>query len=199
MSLKIGHFFGVSLLNIGEVAISIATGGMHTCVILTDKSVKCWGRNDEGQTGGGTPLTQDEKATHIAAGNSHTCAILSDSSVKCWGNNWSGQIGGGTQNEHYNDRTLSGTEGVPLSDGETAIDIAAGYGHTCVILSDRSVKCWGRNTDGQTGDGDPFSDKKVKEALALIGILKLIIALFICICMGFKIAISAFCVHSKCH
>ena len=193
-----------SPLSQGEEATHIAAGKNHTCAILADKSVKCWGSNNEGQTGRGIPLTQDEKATHIAAGgeeysSSHTCAILSDKSVKCWGYNWSGQIGGGTQNAHYNDRTLSGTEGTPLSTGETAIDIAAGSRHTCAILADRSVKCWGSNFSGQTGDGDPLSDKKVKEALALIGILKLIVALLICICMSFKIAISAFCARSKCH
>ncbi|NDE18813.1 hypothetical protein EBZ80_28310, partial [bacterium] len=30
---------------------SIATGGGQTCAVLTDNTVKCWGRNDYGQLG----------------------------------------------------------------------------------------------------------------------------------------------------
>ena len=133
--------------------------------------MKCWGYNSAGQTGGGTsssvrtltlsgtegsPLTRGESATHIVAGNNHTCAILSDKSVKCWGSNSSGQTGGGTQNS---DRTLtlSGTEGSPLNRWEEATHIAAGKDHTCAILSDKSVKCWGSNGSGQTGGGSPLS------------------------------------------
>ena len=139
-------------LSNGEKATAITAGGSHTCAILADKSVKCWGANDYGQIGGGTqnegrtlilsgtegkPLSDGEKATVITAGRWHTCAILTDKSVKCWGANDYGQIGGGTQNEG---RTLilSGTEGKPLSDGEKATYIAAGYNRTCAILADQS-------------------------------------------------------------
>ena len=133
-----------------------------------DKSVKCWGSNYSGQTGGGTqnsynnltlsgtagdPLSSGT-AKQIAAGDDHTCAILSDKSVKCWGYNGRGQTGGGTQNS-YNNLTLSGTTGSPLDPGEEVIHIAAGDDHTCAILSDKSVKCWGYNGMGQTGGGSP--------------------------------------------
>ena len=125
----------------GEEATHIAAGYNHTCAILSDKSVKCWGYNREGQAGRGSPLSQGEEATHIAAGYYHTCAILSDKSVKCWGRNGFGQTGGGS----------------PLNQGEEATHIAAGDYHTCAILSDKSVKCWGRNRDGQTGGGSPLN------------------------------------------
>ena len=139
-------------------ALAIAAGVDHTCAILSDQSVKCWGDNGYGQIGGGTvdthlvisgtagsPLSGGEKATHIAAGDSYTCAILSDQSVKCWGVNGYGQIGGGTVDT---DLVISGTAGSPLSGGEKATHIAAGIWHTCAILSDQSVKCWGDNEKG---------------------------------------------------
>ena len=77
----------------------------------------------------------------ITAGFYHTCVILIDKSVKCSGNNAYGQTGGGTSSY---DRTISGTEGDPLS-GKTATHIAAGGSHTCAILTNKSVKCWGSN------------------------------------------------------
>ena len=72
-------------------------GNYHTCVILDDGSVKCWGSNRSGQTQGGTPLgTKPDgsayTATAIVAGEHHTCAILDEDGdttnggpVRCWG------------------------------------------------------------------------------------------------------------------
>ena len=142
----------------GQTATHIAAGSGYTCAILSNKTIRCWGRATR------SPLTRGEHATHIAAGSSHTCAILDDDgditnggSVKCWGSNGYGQTGGGTSTSNRSNRlTLSGTEGVPLTHGGTAIAIAAGNGHTCAILTDKSVKCWGRNYEGQTGGAFPL-------------------------------------------
>ena len=129
-----------------ETAIAIAAGWSHTCAILSDKSVKCWGSNASRQAGGGTPsnkrvvsetagspLASDETATAIAVGSYHTCVILSNNKVKCWGSNFSGQAGGGTQNSS-NTLVISETAGSPLASNETAIAITAGHKHTCAIL-----------------------------------------------------------------
>ena len=42
---------------------------------------------------------------------------------------------------------------VNLGTGRTATAIAAGFGHTCAILDNASVKCWGKNNYGQLGIG----------------------------------------------
>ena len=76
---------------------SVAVGGSHTCAILNDDTVVCWGRNNDGQIGGGTsgsfrvlsgtagdPLSGGT-ASRIAAGALHTCAVLSDKSVSMLG------------------------------------------------------------------------------------------------------------------
>ena len=137
----------------GETAIALAAGYWHTCAILTGGAVKCWGVNGYGQlgrgghTGMGTPLAPGKTATAISAWNQHTCAILSDKTVKCWGESSSRQIGGGTPSQDY---VVSGTRGTPLSQGETATHIAVGQDHSCAILSDKTVKCWGKNNHNQS-------------------------------------------------
>ena len=120
-----------------KVNVAIATGISYACAILDDDGdvsnggpVKCWGRSYKGIA------YISLKATHISAGHSHVCAILADKSVKCWGSNSKGQTGGGTSSST---ETASGTEGYPLTWGEEATHITAGDGHTCVILSDKSV------------------------------------------------------------
>ena len=43
---------------------------------------------------------------------------------------------------------------IDLGSGRTALAISAGDGHTCAMLDNSSFKCWGRNADGQLGQGD---------------------------------------------
>jgi hypothetical protein len=83
------------------------------------------------------------------------CAVLDDGSVKCWGKNSDGQLG-------YGDTVQSGDgagemgdalPAVALGTGRTAVSIEAGSDHTCAVLDDRSVKCWGANGYGQLGSG----------------------------------------------
>ena len=79
-------------------AKALALGRTHTCVILNDNTVECWGRDNEGQTGtNGVPdLGQGRTAVALAAGSNHTCAILDNGSVRCWGDDSYNQTGGGT-------------------------------------------------------------------------------------------------------
>ena len=117
--------------------------------------VRCWGYNYYGQLGDGTttdrynPPSSDvlTGVSQIAAGYLHTCAVMSGThGVRCWGYNGYGQLGDGTTNN------LSSP---PSNDVLTGVlQIAAGYGHTCVLMSDTyGVRCWGYNAYGQLGDG----------------------------------------------
>ncbi len=42
----------------------------------------------------------------------------------------------------------------PKPTGSTAIVVAAGGHHTCVVLNSGALKCWGANDRGQLGIGD---------------------------------------------
>lgn len=143
----------VTVHNIG-FATAISAGQRHTCALATG-SVSCWGRNSSGQLGNGsttnalTPVTVVNlggTATLIAAGGFHTCALLSTGSVRCWGNNLSGQLGNGTTTNSLVPVTVSKLGGVATS-------IVAGELHTCALLTNGSVRCWGGNPSGQLGNG----------------------------------------------
>jgi alpha-tubulin suppressor-like RCC1 family protein len=78
-------------------AKSVATGDSHACAVLDDGSVRCWGRNRLGETGGTTAYEQEVHelalpnavpaivATRVAAGSFATCALAPLRSVSCWG------------------------------------------------------------------------------------------------------------------
>lgn len=169
----------------------IAAGGNHTCALLNNSAVKCWGNNSLGQLGlgdlldraddanemgnalpfinlgrhienvGGSPQLVPNKAIAIATGLAHSCALLENQSVKCWGWNVNGQLGqddyftrgdgladdGITPQQDMGDALLA----VDLGTGRSAIQISTGELHTCVVLDNDQVKCWGLNTFGQLG------------------------------------------------
>lgn len=142
-------------------ASQIASGHMHSCALLNNGSVMCWGSNIYSQLGDGTtteryaPVAVKDGAgilsnvSSIATSGVHTCALLNTGSVRCWGLNLSGQLGDGTQTNQ--------STPVPVKDGGVELSnvaaLAAGGGHTCALLETSSVKCWGSNHFGELGDG----------------------------------------------
>lgn len=132
---------------------SVATGTQHTCGIINDGRLKCWGGNSFGQIGDGTNATKSTLTeidsptlyTKIAAGGNHTCGITTSGTLKCWGQNSYGQLGDGT--------TVHKTTPVILDSGTSYAFISAGTFHTCGIIISGALKCWGDNTSGQLGDG----------------------------------------------
>jgi len=176
------HEMGTNLpavdLGSGATATAIAAGTAHVCALLSDRSVKCWGLNSSGQLGLGDAqargdglgemgenlpaidlgLSAGVEVTAIATGGSHTCARLSDGNVKCWGNNSFGYLGlGDTKNRGDNPNEMGGNlpaVDLGLGAGVQVTAIAAGSAHTCALLSDGTVKCWGLNDYGQLGLGD---------------------------------------------
>jgi len=91
----------------------------------------------------GIPKSEGTAITAISAGGTHTCALTIVGGVKCWGRNEYGQLGDGTKDER-----LEPTEVKGLAPGVVAI--SAGYGHTCVLTTKGSVKCWGDNSYGES-------------------------------------------------
>ena len=145
-----------------RTATAISAGSTHTCALLNDGTVSCWGYGNHGRLGNvlgnsqwsPTPTNSlGRPAIAISAGTAHTCAILNDNSLSCWGGNAAGQLGDGTTSNRN-----SPTPVIGLSPNRTVIEVAAGYHHTCAILDDGSVRCWGGNAErdpnyGELGDG----------------------------------------------
>lgn len=148
-----------SSLGVGRTAVNISSGVSHTCVILDNGDVACWGSGSNGQLGNGASsnaniptLTSsfgtNRTAVAISAGASHTCAVLDDGSVSCWGRNNDGQLGNGATSTQSSP-TLTNS----LGTGRTAIAVSAGNRHTCAVLDNGAVSCWGHGGVGQLGNG----------------------------------------------
>ncbi len=145
----------------------VDAGDKHTCAILADGSVHCWGIGGEGRLGygsmadisnaanaGAVNLGPGRSARALSAGFDFTCAVLDSGAVRCWGGGANGRLGNGSTAS-----VLSPTAGPPVDFGSTltATAVSAGYQHACAILSDGSVRCWGLGTAGRLGYGNQSS------------------------------------------
>ncbi|MFM1761419.1 MAG: hypothetical protein RL478_1029, partial [Actinomycetota bacterium] len=160
-------------LGTGRTALQITVGSQHSCALLDNFSVKCWGRGNYGQLGIGSTATIGDGASEmgdllvavafvagrsaraIAAGSNHTCALLDNASMVCWGRGTYGQLGqGATANiGHSSSATVATTLAIDLGSGRTALALSAGDAHTCTILDNATVKCWGSGGNGRLGSG----------------------------------------------
>ncbi len=153
-------------------AVAVSAGFAHTCALLADGHLKCWGANEHGQLGDGT--TADSAVpvdvplagvTAVAAGFVHTCAVAGvDGQVYCWGDNTTGSLGDGTTTRRTAPVLVGGLPGpasaIAAGGGETGGGPSpAYYGHSCAIVAagptppGAEVWCWGSNDSGQLGDG----------------------------------------------
>ena len=154
-----------STLGEGRTAVAISSGKDHTCIILDNGSVSCWGAGDEGKLGVGTTISEKltptlvsnlgegRTAVAISAGSEHTCAILDNGSVSCWGRGYRGRLGIGGSDFETPDNQYTPALTSSLGEDRTAVAISSGQEHTCAILDNGSVSCWGRGFNGELGEG----------------------------------------------
>ena len=141
----------------------------QSCAIYDNGSLYCWGRNDNSQLGLGYGSGRVEQPQHVDLGsgrtitslgvddsgaegwsnNAHSCAVLDNGDLVCWGANEEGQLGLGNTSTNVSVPTV-----VDVGSGLTTISVSTGHSATCALLSDQSVKCWGKNDDGQLGLGN---------------------------------------------
>lgn len=157
-------------LGTGRRATALALGDAHSCALLDDARIKCWGDNTYGQLGLGDalprgltaaemgdalpPVPLARPARAVAAGRNHSCALLDDGGVRCWGLNDLGQLGRGSPgNVGLAPGEIAALAPVDLGPGRTAVAIEAGT-HTCALLDNGGIKCWGPNESGQLGQGN---------------------------------------------
>ncbi|HZP67073.1 MAG TPA: hypothetical protein VFB32_12265, partial [Rudaea sp.] len=103
--------------------------------------------------------------TSVAVGPTHACLLRSDGAVMCWGDNAYGQLGDGTTVSHD---TAQRVAGLPLP----ATAIALGRFHTCALLNDKTMWCWGGN-QGQLGLGDTTDRHIPVRISALSGVIQI--------------------------
>lgn len=147
----------VNVMGLTDGVALVEGGYHHICAVTTGNETFCWGLNNYGQLGDGsnvnqsapvrvTDLSEDIIVLSLSAGGYHTCVVLESGEARCWGNNGSGQIGSSSVE----------SSPVPLTVGgltETAAAVACGRNHTCLLLASGGVACFGRNSNGELGDG----------------------------------------------
>jgi alpha-tubulin suppressor-like RCC1 family protein len=165
----------------GHSALAVSVGGATVCAIREDHLLVCWGDGTAGKLGSGSFFTvrgdgpnemganlpvvdlgPGHTVAAVSVGAGHVCAVLDDHSVKCWGSNVNGELGLGDAGAHRGDGPGEMGANLPTIDlgpGRTAVGVTAGHGapgnrHTCALLDDGEVKCWGYNAQGQLGLGD---------------------------------------------
>jgi alpha-tubulin suppressor-like RCC1 family protein len=144
-----------------EGVSELTVDGFSVCALRDGGTVKCWGDGDY-FLGYGTLATRgdDEEARSVTdvnvggivehLGGGRKCALMSDHSVRCWGRNEFGELGTG-------DREPIGDNEDPVDAKPTLLDgavsrLARGSSnHMCALMETGSVRCWGKNEDGELG------------------------------------------------
>jgi alpha-tubulin suppressor-like RCC1 family protein len=141
----------------GTSVTAIAGGYGHSLALTSTGQVLAWGLNNYGQLGNGTTTNSSTPfpvsvpagttITAIAGGGQHSLALTSSGQVLAWGYNFYGQLGNGTT-------TSSNTPvAVSLPSGTTVTAIIGGLYHSLALTSSGQVLAWGRNSEGELGNG----------------------------------------------
>ena len=176
---------------IGFTQNKIALGADHTCMIEDDSGVVCWGSDEYQQLGdpaqssgfiynygrnvldeSSNPLTG---VVSLSAGNFHTCALMESGEVKCWGRGNNGQLGNGKTDQSGAAVNVVADENESVLSG--IVSISSGKNHNCALTEDRTVKCWGKASSLQLGNGSsdnssiPVDVHKGEQGAPLDGII----------------------------
>lgn len=156
---------------LGKRVTSIALGSNHTCALAetipqtSTNEVWCWGLNTYSGLGSSGTTNQNEprralgdisgkRVMKIALGTgvegNNACAITDESAAAgpriarnlyCWGKNGQGQLSTNTIATIATPKRT--TDQAPLN--RSFVDIAMGNSHTCGILANGDMYCWGAN------------------------------------------------------
>ncbi len=154
-------------------AMEVQIVGAHSCAIISDGNIKCWGRGDEGQLGKGNTTDLGKSANQMGNnltainvdtnlwvmdvttgnGNNSSCFMISNGTIKCWGQANFGQMGIASGAAHIGDGANEmGTflNSINLGTGTLVKAFSAGYSK-CGFMAGNVLKCWGYNPHGQHG------------------------------------------------
>jgi alpha-tubulin suppressor-like RCC1 family protein len=175
---NVGDGFGPSIdaaggVPVGSASKGISAGSNTTCARLTTGTVRCWGEGFNGALGynstanvgdgfgptilGAGDVPVGGPVARISAGEKHTCAVLKSGGVRCWGNGKDGRLGYGNTGfvaDGFGPSILTAGD---VSLGGPAIQVRVGGSHSCALLANYEVRCWGYGWYGALGYGNPQS------------------------------------------
>jgi alpha-tubulin suppressor-like RCC1 family protein len=143
---QLGRLGGAGPVDIHD-ATAIAAGGTASCATLRDHTVRCWGRVPPRRSP--TSVTRVEglaDVVEVAMSSTHVCAVRAWGGVACWGSDDEGELGDGAFVSQIQPVDVQGLA-VP------ALSVAVGRSHSCVLLKNATVYCWGGNAKNQLADG----------------------------------------------
>ncbi len=138
--------------------VAVGAGNGFSCALRSDGAAFCWGANGRGQLGDGTttpsaapvPVSGNHRFAQLIVGDVNACGVTAGGSAHCWGGNGEGQLGAGLA-------TGSGQfSSVPVrvSGGHRFNNLSVGLRAVCgVVTTDGVTYCWGRNRNGELGNG----------------------------------------------
>jgi alpha-tubulin suppressor-like RCC1 family protein len=144
---------------------SVSAGLKHTCAVRDDGTLWCWGGSNnattpagsvDGEVGLGTPTGSSEVPARVGSSNLwrevtasvrvNACALTVTDELWCWGNGEDGQLGDGSEAD-------GNIASQPRYVGVGWAQAASSAFDTCGLRNDNSLWCWGRNDEGELGNG----------------------------------------------
>ena len=150
----------------------VAAGGSHSLALRTNQTVAAWGSNVQGQVGDGTAFQQRNSPVNlaslsgivaIAAGDQFSVALKDNNRIYTWGDNTYGQIGDGST-------VPKRTTPVLLTNPTNVVAIAAGQTHVLALEGSGTLRAWGRNFQGQLGNGSTIQSNTPVTVTGLPGV-----------------------------
>lgn len=136
----------------------LSLGAAHACGVGVGALGYCWGYNNHGQLGTGTPPVDHATPTavvgglsflQVSAGVNHTCGTALAGAAYCWGSNGDGEVGSSTPLRADSPQVVGG--------GLTFSLVTAGGRHSCGLVTGGAPYCWGRGAQGQLGTNSTAS------------------------------------------
>jgi alpha-tubulin suppressor-like RCC1 family protein len=151
-------------VTLNQAVATPGAGWAHTCAVLADGTMNCWGGNQRGQLGndsaalvscvdgfsvcsnGPVAVTGTIQWATVAGGYLYTCGVDNAGAAHCWGSGRRGQLGDGNQTSSDVPTNVSGGLAFTQLSAATGGDLACG-------LSGTALYCWGTGYFGQPGTG----------------------------------------------
>lgn len=160
----------------------ISVDDNYGCGITLDDKIICWGSNNDlarGLDPNVTPVpyfnyvkydngSDVVGAVAISANSSMSCAVVGEKTL-CWGLNSDNRFGS-TRGFGYYFTPSFVRNSSNTADLEGIKDVKIGGNHTCVLMADKTMKCWGFNYGGRVGDGTMDDSSFPKNVLSPSGV-----------------------------